>query len=503
MNYILDINIVLDCYSEQRREKHKKSVKVFEILKQSQNAFLASSSIDNIAFVKKSELKKSGLDGSVAKNITKNIIKELLTFFKVAKTPSYMNIDYDDIEDSQVIASAIATKAKVITRDKKMLQKYPDVAMTPKDFLKSKENETMSIDFANLNKQYFMYQEKIEKQIDKVLNKSNYIMGEEILELEEELQKFTKAKYAITCSSGTDALLLAFMALDLKAGDEAITTPFTFIATAETMALLGIKPVFVDIDEKTYNIDANKIEEKITSKTKAIVPVSLYGQPADMTKIQQIANKHNLKVIVDGAQSFGATFDGEMDSNLGDISCTSFFPAKPLGCFGDGGAVFTNDENLAIKMKQLRVHGQNKRYQHKYIGLGARMDTLQAAIVLVKLKHYERDLKLRQDVAKKYMEALHVRDIVLPYVDKKATSAWAQFSIRVKSRDEVQKRLKEKGIPTAVHYPMPLHLQECFRYLGHKHGDFPVSEVIAREIMSLPMNPYINNDAIGHISESL
>ena len=361
----------------------------------------------------------------------------------------------------------------------------------------------MQIDFANLQYQYKLYKDEIDESIHNVLDKSNYIMGEEITQLEESLQEFTSAKYAITCSSGTDALLLAMMALDIKLGDEIITTPFTFIATAETIAFMGAIPVFVDIDKKTYNMDASKIEEKITSKTKAIMPVSLYGQPADMDAIQTIATKYNLKVIIDGAQSFGSTYQGQTDSNLGDISTTSFFPAKPLGCFGDGGAVFTNDEKLAIKIKQLRVHGQNKRYYHKYIGMGGRLDTIQAAVLNVKLKYYEKDLSLRQDVASKYTQTLNDKDLILPFTNKNTTSAWAQYSIRVKNRDEVQAKLKDKGIPTAVHYPMPLHLQECFEYLGHKKGDFPISEIVSNEIMSLPMNPYVNDEEISHISESL
>jgi len=359
----------------------------------------------------------------------------------------------------------------------------------------------MKIDFANLQYQYQLYKTELDEAIHNVLNKSNYIMGNEVKDLEANLQKFTGAKHAITCSSGTDALFLAMMALDIKPNDEIITTPFTFIATAETIAFLGAKPIFVDIDEKTYNIDPSKIEEKIT--TKAIMPVSLYGQPADMDAIQAIADKHNLKVIVDGAQSFGSTFNEKTDSNLGDISTTSFFPAKPLGCFGDGGAVFTNDDEIATKIKSLRVHGQSKRYHHKYIGMGGRMDTIQCAIVDVKLKYYKKDLKLRQEVAKKYTEALQAKDLILPFIDEKATSAFAQYSIRVKNRDEVQARLKEQGIPTAVHYPMPLHLQECFAYLGYKKGDFPVSEIVSSEIISLPMNPYVSDDEIGYIASHI
>lgn len=362
----------------------------------------------------------------------------------------------------------------------------------------------MKIDFANLQYQHNLYKDEIEEAMLKVARNCNFIMGDEVQELEKSLENFTGAKYAISCSNGTDALLLAMMALDIKSGDEVITTPFTFIATAETIAFLGAKPVFVDIDEKTYNIDPSKIEQAITPKTKAIIPVSLYGQPADMDSIKAIVDKHDLKVIIDGAQSFGSTYKGKTDSNLGDISTTSFFPAKPLGCYGDGGAVFTNDEALANKMKSLRLHGQTKRYHHKYIGMGGRLDTIQAAVLNVKLKYYPKDLALRQEVAFKYTKALENKiDLVLPYVDEKSTSAWAQYSVRVKNRDEQQEKLKQVGIPTAVHYPMPLHLQECFEYLGYKKGDFPISETVSEEIMSLPMNPYVTDEEMDYIVGNL
>ena len=361
----------------------------------------------------------------------------------------------------------------------------------------------MNIDFANLQLQYQKYKVDIDANIQAVLNKSNYIMGEEVYELERALEGFTGAKHAITCSSGTDALLLAMMAMDIQPDDEIITTPFTFIATAETIALMKAKPVFVDIEPDTFNIDANLIEAAITDKTKAIMPVSLYGQPADMDTIQAIADKYNLKIIIDGAQSFGSTYNGKTDSGLGDISTTSFFPAKPLGCYSDGGAAFTNCDELAVKMKSLRVHGQSKRYHHQYIGMGGRMDTIQAAVLNVKLKHYPKDLKLRQEVAAKYTQQLENAETILPVVDENSTSAWAQYSIRVKNRDEVQERLKKSGIPTAVHYPVPLHLQECFEYLGYKDGSFPFSEMVSKEIISLPMNPYITDEEINHIGETL
>ena len=501
MNYLIDLNIIFDYYNNERRELFPESIEIIEYLfkNDSYNVYISSSSIDNLEFTKAQELKRTF--GFASKIVLKSFIEDILSKFKIASTPSYIEIDYTDIEDSQIIASAKAINAKVITRDKGMIKIYPTIAITPQYFLENREK--IGIDFANLKKQYFMYQPELEEEMNKVLNNASYIMGNEVKKLEDNLQKFTESKYAITCSSGTDALLLAMMALDIQPDDEIITTPFTFIATAETIAFLGAKPVFVDIDKKTYNIDTSKIEEKITDKTKAIMPVSLYGQPADMDAIQAIADKHNLKVIIDGAQSFGSTFNGKSDSNLGDISTTSFFPAKPLGCFGDGGAVFTNDDALADKMKSLRVHGQSKRYHHKYIGMGGRMDTLQCAIVNVKLKYYKKDLSLRQDVALKYSKVLKEKDLVLPFVDKRATSAFAQYSVRVKNRDDVQTKLKEQGIPTAVHYPMPLHLQECFEYLDYKKGDFPIAELVSDEIMSLPMNPYVSDDEIAYICTNI
>ena len=356
----------------------------------------------------------------------------------------------------------------------------------------------MNIDFANLQLQYQKYKVDIDANIQAVLNKSNYIMGEEVYELERVLEGFTGAKHAITCSSGTDALLLAMMAMDIQPGDEIITTPFTFIATAETIALMKAKPVFVDIEPDTFNIDANLIEAAITDKTKAIMPVSLFGQPADMDAIQAIADKHNLKVLIDGAQSFGSTYNGETDSNLGNISTTSFFPAKPLGCYGDGGAIFTNNDEYAKTIKMMRVHGQGKRYHHKYIGIGGRLDTIQAAILLAKLPYYTQELADRQQVAQRYTDALS-DNLQTPVIKLNRSSAWAQYSVRVDNRNAFQAKLKDNGIPTAIHYPIPLHLQECFQYLNYKQGDFPISEKTSNEVMSIPINAFITDKEIKYI----
>ena len=349
----------------------------------------------------------------------------------------------------------------------------------------------MKIDFANLQYQYQLYKQDIDAAVQEVLNTSKYVMGPQIEELEAKLAAFTGAKYCITCCSGTDALQLSLMALGIGPGDQVITTPFTFIATAEMIAHLGARPVFVDIDPTTYNIDAQKMEQTITGKTKAIMPVGLYGQPTDMDVINSLAAAYNLPVIEDAAQSFGATYQGRASCNLSTMGCTSFFPAKPLGCYGDGGAVFTNQQSLADKIRSLRVHGQDAHYGHRYIGLGARMDTLQAAVLLAKLPHYRQEIGKRQEVAKRYTSIL--KDMVItPKVMEDRTSVWAQYSIQVSKRDHLRRQLSQAGIPTAVHYPKPLHLQDCFSYLGYRAGDFPVAEEVSSRIMSLPMNAFVS-----------
>lgn len=359
----------------------------------------------------------------------------------------------------------------------------------------------MKIDFANLNLQYKIHKSEIDNSMKRVLQKSNFIMGEEVFKLEKILENFTNAKYCITCSNGTDALILAMMSLGIGRGDEVITTPFSYISTAEIISIMGAKPVFCDIDFESFNINEEDINKLITKKTKAILPVSLFGQPANLTKIEKIAKDNNLKVIIDGAQSFGSTINNIKDSYMGDISTTSFFPAKPLGCYGDGGAVFTNKKNLAEKIKMLRIHGQNKRYHHKFIGLGARLDTLQAAVLISKMKFYKKEIIARQKVANYYEKELsNINHILTPKIAEKKKSVWAQYTIRVKKkRDFLQNQLYQANIPNAIHYPKPMHLQQCFRYLGYKRGDFPVAESASKEVLSLPMNPYLKKSQLKHI----
>jgi UDP-2-acetamido-2-deoxy-ribo-hexuluronate aminotransferase len=356
----------------------------------------------------------------------------------------------------------------------------------------------MNIDFTNLQLQYQKYKTDIDEKIHSILKKSNYILGKEVSELEKNLEKFTGAKHSITCSSGTDALLLAMMAIDIQPGDEIITTPFTWVSTAGTIAFLKARPVFVDIEPDTFNINANLIESAITKNTKAIIPVSLFGQPSDIDNIQAIADKHNLKVIIDGAQSFGSTYGDKKDSNLGDISITSFYPTKPLGCYGDGGAVFTNNDDYAEKIKMLRIHGQNKRNYHKYIGIGGRLDTIQAAILLAKMTYLPQEILNRKKVAKRYTDAL-INTLTTPTIKPNRLSVWGQYTVRVNNRDALQSILKDNGIPTAIFYSTPLHFQECFKYLNHKKNNFITAEKAAKEVMSLPMNSFLTNEQVDYI----
>ncbi|WP_394908176.1 DegT/DnrJ/EryC1/StrS family aminotransferase [uncultured Helicobacter sp.] len=361
----------------------------------------------------------------------------------------------------------------------------------------------MNIQFINLKAQYKAYKDEIDTAIAEVLDSSAYVMGASVGELESNLSAFCGARYARAVSSGTDALLIALLALGTQRGDEVITTPFTFIATAEMIALLGAKPVFVDIDEMTYNIDPEKIESAITSRTKAIIPVSLYGLPADMDKINAIAKAHNLAVIEDACQSFGATYKSKYSCNLSYIGVTSFFPSKPLGCYGDGGAMFCNDEALDEKIGSILNHGQIGRYIHKYIGLNGRLDSLQCAVLNVKLRHFKEEIAKREQIARIYTENLH--NLILPVIPQDRTSVYAQYSVRLTSgnREAVLEALQHRGVPTAVHYPLPLHLQESLAYLGYTKGAFPVSEKIAREIFSLPFSAFLSEQEQSYIIESL
>lgn len=343
--------------------------------------------------------------------------------------------------------------------------------------------------FIDLAAQQARIKDKIDTRIQAVLAHGHYILGPEVSELEEKLAAFTGAKHCITCANGTDALQIAQMAFNIGPGDEVITPGFTYIATAETVALLGAKPVYVDVCPKTYNLDPQKLEAAITPKTKAIIPVSLYGQCADFDAINAIANKYGIPVIEDAAQSFGATYKGKKSCNLSTVATTSFFPSKPLGCYGDGGAIFTNDDELATVLRQIARHGQDRRYHHIRVGVNSRLDTLQAAILLSKLEIFAEEVTLRQQAAERYTQLLNQAGITTtPFVEAHNQSAWAQYTIQVDNRDEVQANLKEQGIPTAVHYPIPLNKQPA---VADVRAVLPVGDAVAQKVMSLPMHPYL------------
>ena len=356
------------------------------------------------------------------------------------------------------------------------------------------------IDFIDLKAQQNLIKDKIEAGIARVLAHGNYILGAEVAELEERLVAFTGAAFCITVANGTDALQIAQMALGIGPGDEVITPGFTYIATAETVALLGAKPVYVDVDPKTYNLDPAKLEAAITPRTKAIIPVSLYGQCADFDSINAIAAKHGIPVIEDAAQSFGGQYKGKRSCNLTTIACTSFFPSKPLGCYGDGGAIFTNDAELAKVLRQIARHGQDRRYHHVRVGVNSRLDTLQAAILLPKLEIFEQERIQRDQVAARYAGLLEVAGIAAPFVEAHNQSAWAQYTVQVAERDTVQEHLKAVGVPTAVHYPIPLNRQPAVR---DDQALLPIGDAIAARVMSLPMHPYLDEASQRHIITAL
>ena len=315
------------------------------------------------------------------------------------------------------------------------------------------------MEFIDLKTQYERIRPQVDERMRRVLEHGKYIMGPEVAELEERLAAYVGVKHCIGVASGTDALLIAMMALGVGPDDEIITTPFTFIATGEMIALIGAKPVFVDIDPRTYNLDPALIETAISPRTKAIMPVSLYGQCADLDAINSVAARHGLPVIEDAAQSFGATSKGRKSCALSTIGCTSFFPSKPLGCYGDGGACFTDDDALAKAMRQIRVHGQDRRYHHPVIGVNGRLDTLQAAVLLAKLEVLEEEVAARGRIGARYSELLR-EHVTTPYLAPQCTSVYAQYTVQVDRREEVQEKLKAAGIPTAVHYPIPLHRRQ-------------------------------------------
>lgn len=369
------------------------------------------------------------------------------------------------------------------------------------------------MNFIDLKRQYSEIKDLVQSGINTVLDHGMYVMGPEITELEKQLAEYAGVKHAVACSSGTDALLMPLMAWKIGPGDAVFTTPFTFIATAEVIKLVGGTPVFVDIDEKTYNIDPKKLDEAITAvkaegklNPKAVIPVDLFGLPADYDEIEKTAEKHNLYVLEDAAQGFGGSRNGRKAGSWGHVAATSFFPAKPLGCYGDGGAIFTNDDEMLELLQSIRMHGQgDDRYDNVRIGINGRLDSIQAAVLLAKLTIFDNEIKLRNEAAAKYISALEGK-VVTPHIPEGYTSCWAQFCVLAKDIDDralLQGKLKEQNIPSPIYYPKPLHLQDAFAELGHEKGDFPVTDMIAERIFALPMHPYLTDEEIKLIADTL
>lgn len=361
------------------------------------------------------------------------------------------------------------------------------------------------MDFIDLRTQYRALRESVNRRIAEVLEHGQFILGPEVGQLESALAEFTGARHCITVASGTEALLIALMALGIGPGDEVITTPFTFVATVEVAVLVGAKPVLVDVEADTANIDAALLERAITPRTRAIIPVGLYGQPADMDAINAIAARHgDIAVIEDAAQSFGALYRGRRSCHLARIGCTSFFPSKPLGCYGDGGALFTDDPAIAEACREIRVHGQSARYHFTRVGVGGRMDTLQCAILLAKLERFPWELERRAALAACYDDRIRASGARVELLARRAdrTSAWAQYTVLVDDRDGVQQRMSGRGVPTAVHYPRPMHLQPA--YQGIDQGQvFPVSERLAQRVISLPFSADLQEAQIDRVVDAL
>lgn len=498
---VLDISVILDLWLKP--ESSLGTEAIFSCAAEyGACLWVSAASLPTLEFIAVRRFREKGVSGQgAARDLVKRLIVKLLGHVKVLSNKGFEQADVyadaHDFEDAQIAASARclpAGQVGIVSTDPSFdaLGELPVYsAEQALEWIQSSIRPAeKGMNFIDLATQQAALRPQIERNIETVLRHGQYIMGPEVKQLEEKLAAYVGVKYCITASSGTDTLLIAMMALGIGRGDEVITTPFTFVATGEMIALLGATPVFVDIDPKTYNIDVAKIEAAITSNTKAIMPVSLYGQCADMDAINVIANKYRLPVIEDAAQSFGATYKGKKSCALSTIGSTSFFPSKPLGCYGDGGALFTDDDALAKAMREIRVHGQDRRYHHPRIGVNGRFDTLQAAVVLAKMDRFAWEVGQRQKVGAGYTAMLlsQCPNVAVPHVEPHNTSVYAQYSILVEDRDTVAKWLNEHGIPTAVHYPVPLNQQPAYKCTSGAWST-PVSDDVARRVMSLPMGP--------------
>ncbi|WP_347402072.1 aminotransferase class I/II-fold pyridoxal phosphate-dependent enzyme [Ectothiorhodospira lacustris] len=506
-HYILDVSVIIDMWLDPEIDTNTTT----QLLDQAQEGhvtlWLCASSLPTLEYVTRRRLKTLGAQPEQARDIVRQLMAQLLKSVNISTVPGFeqhsLYLEARDVEDAQIAISARSlhgAQVAIVTLADTFDTLGECEAIAPKEALarlrKTPEADASPLAFIDLAAQQRRIRPELERRIESVLRHGQYIMGPEVRELEDRLADYVGVPHCITASSGTDTLLIAMMALGIGPGDEVITTPFTFIATGEMIALLGATPVFVDIDPRTYNIDPDQIEAAITPNTRAIMPVSLYGQCADLDAINAIAEKHGLPVIEDGAQSFGATYKGRRSCGLSTIGSTSFFPSKPLGGYGDGGALFTHDDHLAKAMREIRVHGQDRRYHHPRIGLNGRMDTLQAAIVLAKLDRFPQEVEARARLGERYNRLFQERlgdRVVVPHIAPHNTSVFAQYTLQVEHREAVQEALKARGTPTAVHYPVPLHHQPAFT-TGQARcpaQGLPVSERISQRVISLPMHPML------------
>lgn len=511
---VLDASVILDLWL--RPERATATEGLFNCAEQGRTSlWVSAASLPTLEFVAVRRFKEQGVEPALARSLVTRLMADLLKRVTILSNSGYEQAELyansRDFEDAQIAASARALSAGqvcIVSSDVafdtlgEFACRQPEQAL--EWLLEDDSAHPEALSFIDLAAQQVALRPQIERNMDAVLRHGQFIMGPEVKALEEKLAEYTGAKHCITAASGTEALLISLMALGIGVGDEVITTPFTFVATAEVIVLLGAKPVFVDIEPDTCNIDANKIEAAITPKTKAIMPVSLYGQPADMDEINAIAVKHKLPVIEDAAQSFGAMYKGKRSCNLSTIGCTSFFPSKPLGCYGDGGAIFTNDDRLAQASREIRVHGQSKRYWHTRIGVGGRMDTLQCAIVLAKLERFDAEVERRIQIGARYQQMLKAIPAVQGLVVRPDRSCvWAQFTIQVPNRDAFLNNLAAANIPTAIHYPFPLHRQPAYQASCQISGALDLADFIASRVVSLPMHPDLDQRVQEHIVDAI
>ncbi len=527
MDVLFDLNVLLDVVFRREGHYEHSALATSTVFENGHRPWVYTGSVQTLHYLAISELRRINpeLNHKQAIQQAARVLQEALTPFQWLASLAGEGegiFSEADPEDAQLLRALkrLGPEAILLTRDHELLTATPQ-ALHPRDFLQPSgelqplTSDLSSLPFIDLSRQQDHIRPALEDRMHRVLHHGQYIMGPEIQELEERLSEYVGAKHCITASSGTDTLLIALMALGIGRGDEVITVPYTWISTAEVISLLGAVPVFVDIEADTWNLDPAKLEASITEKTKVIMPVGIYGQPANMTAINAIAAKHgNLPVIEDAAQCFGSTHHGKKSCNLSRIGSTSFFPTKPLGGYGDGGALFTDDDALADKMRAIRLHGQTKKHHHPYLGINGRLDTLQAAIVLAKIEVFEDEIFRRQAVARLYVESFESMEthsgcepdsakIRLPAVRAENTSVFAQFTLLCENRNALSQHLKDRGIPSVSYYAVPLHLQPVFAYLGHKSGDFPVAEHVASTCLSLPMNPDLDSPQIHRITSAI